>query len=94
MSSPESQKPFALESARLPTLKTLYEDDEVLKKVPVAALGKAALENARPRPISPYYSDMSLVMAEYFNEALKGSTPVDQASRDMQGELQNIVEQI
>jgi hypothetical protein len=36
---------------------------------------------------------MSLVMAEYFNQALKGSTPVDQALKDMQGELQNIVEQ-
>jgi multiple sugar transport system substrate-binding protein len=93
MSSPETQKTFALQSARLPTLKSLYEDKEILKKVPVAALGKAALDNARPRPISPYYSDMSLVMAEYFNQALKGSTPVDQALKDMQGELQNIVEQ-
>jgi multiple sugar transport system substrate-binding protein len=54
---------------------------------------KPALENARPRPISPYYSDMSLVMAEYFNEDLKGSTPVEQAFRDTQGELQNKVEQ-
>ena len=45
------------------------------------------------RPISPYYSDMSLVMAEYLNEALKGSTPVDQALEDMQGELQNVVDQ-
>ena len=93
MSSPESQKTFAIESARLPTPQALYEDEEIKKKVPVAALGKAALENARPRPISPYYSDMSLVMAEYFNEALKGSTPVDQALRGMQGELQTIVEQ-
>jgi multiple sugar transport system substrate-binding protein len=93
MSSPESQRTFALESARLPTLKSLYEDDEIQRKVPVAALGKAALENARPRPISPYYSDMSLVMAEYFNEALKGSKTVDRALGDMQDELQNIVEQ-
>ena len=93
MTSAESQKTFALESARLPTLKSLYEDEEVLKKVPVAALGKASLENARPRPISPYYSDMSLVMAEYFNEGLKGSLPVGQALRGMQGELQNIVDQ-
>jgi multiple sugar transport system substrate-binding protein len=92
MSSPESQKTFAIESARLPTLKALYGDEEVKKKVPVAALGKEALQSARPRPISPYYSDMSLVMAEYFNEALKGSTPVDQALRGMQGELQTIVE--
>jgi len=36
---------------------------------------------------------MSLVMAEYFNEALKGSTPGDQALKDLQGELQNVVDQ-
>ena len=75
MSSPESQKIFALQSARLPTLKTLYEDEEILEKVPVAGLGKEELQNARPRPVSPYYSDMSLVMAESFNEALRGARP-------------------
>ena len=32
-------------------------------------------------------------MAEYFNEVLKGSAPVNQALGDMQGDLQNIVEQ-
>ena len=57
MSSPESQKTLALQSVRLPTLKALYEDEEGLKKLPVAALGKEALKNARPRPVSPYYSD-------------------------------------
>ncbi len=41
MSAPEQQKTFALESARLPTLASLYEDDEVLDKLPVA--------EARPR---------------------------------------------
>ena len=93
MSSTELQKTFALESARLPTLKALYEDEELLEKVPVAALGKESLRNTRPRPISPYYSDMSLVMAEYFNEALTGSVSVGEALRDMQGELQDIVDQ-
>jgi len=93
MTSAESQKTFALESARLPTLRALYEDDEVLEKVPVAALGKEALRSARPRPISPYYSDMSLVMSEYFNDALTGSVPVGEALRGMQGELQDIVDQ-
>jgi multiple sugar transport system substrate-binding protein len=55
---------FALESARLPTSRSLYGDEEVLNKLPVAELGREALENARPRPVSPYYSDMSLAMAE------------------------------
>ena len=93
MSSAESQKTLALQSTRLPTLKALYEDDEVLEKVPVAALGKESLENTRPRPVSPYYSDMSLAMAEQFNAALKGSVPVGQALRDLQAELQDIVDQ-
>jgi multiple sugar transport system substrate-binding protein len=61
--------------------------------VPVAALGKESLENARPRPVSPYYSDMSLVMAEKFNAALKGDLSVGQALQDLQTELQNIVDQ-
>ncbi len=93
MSSPESQKTLALQSARLPTLRSLYADDEVLEKVPVAALGKESLENTRPRPVSPVYSDMSLVMAETFNASLKGDLSVEQALQELQTELQNIVEQ-
>jgi multiple sugar transport system substrate-binding protein len=93
MSAPEQQRTFALESARLPTLRRLYEDEEVLNKLPVAELGREALENARPRPVSPYYSDMSLAMAEQFNAALKGEVPVEQALENLQGELQNIVDQ-
>jgi hypothetical protein len=60
----KSQKILALESTRLPTLKGLYEDDEVLEQVSVTALCKESLQNTRPRPVSPHYSDMSLVMAE------------------------------
>jgi multiple sugar transport system substrate-binding protein len=93
MSAPEQQRTFALESARLPTLRSLYEDEEVLNKLPVARLGREALENARPRPVSPYYSDMSLAMAEQFNASLKGEVSVERALENLQEELQNIVDQ-
>ncbi len=93
MSAPEQQKTFALESARLPTLEGLYRDQEVLESLPVARLGREALENAKPRPVSPYYSDMSLAMAEQFNATLKGEVPVEQALDSLQEELQNIVDQ-
>jgi multiple sugar transport system substrate-binding protein len=93
MSVPEQQRTFALESARLPTLRSLYEDEEVLNKLPVARLGREALENARPRPVSPYYSDMSLAMAEQFNASLKGEVSVERALENLQEELQNIVDQ-
>src|SRR5215212_3817102 len=88
MSAPQQQRAFALESARLPTLKSLYEDEEVLSKLPVAELGREALESARPRPVSPYYSDMSLAMAEQFNASLKGEVPVKRALENLQAELQ------
>jgi len=41
----KSQKILALESTRLPTLKGLYEDDEVLEQVSVTALCKESLQN-------------------------------------------------
>jgi multiple sugar transport system substrate-binding protein len=93
MAAPEQQRTFALESARLPTLRSLYDDEAVLEKLPVARLGREVLENARPRPVSPYYSDMSLEMAEQFNAALKGDKPVGEALEELQRELQNIVDQ-
>ncbi len=93
MIAPEQQKTLALESTRLHTLKSLYEDEELLDKVPVASLGRESLENSRPRPVSPYYSDMSLEMAEQFNAALKGEVPVEEVLETLQGELQSIVDQ-
>jgi multiple sugar transport system substrate-binding protein len=93
MAAPEQQRTFALESARHPTLRSLYEDEAVLEKLPVARLGREVLENARPRPVSPYYSDMSLEMAEQFNAALKGDKPVGEALEELQRELHNIVDQ-
>jgi len=93
MSAPEQQQTFAVESARLPTLKSLYEDEAVLDKLPVAKLGREALENTRPRPVSPLYSDMSLEMAEQFNASLKGEVPVEEALANLQKGLQDIADQ-
>ena len=91
--SPEQQKYRALNGSFLPTLKSLYEDQEVLNKVPVIDLGKTAIQNSKPRPVSPVYSDMSLKMAEQFNASLKGEVPPQQAIKTLQKELSDIVQQ-
>lgn len=93
MTSPEEQKRSALEASLLPTRKELYDDQEIKDKVPVIALGREALNSSRPRPVSPYYSDMSLKMAEQFNESLKGNTSPEKAISTLQSELSDIVEQ-
>ncbi len=89
----EQQKTFAVDATLLPTLKSVYEDPEVLNKVPVIAQGKEALANTVPRPVSPVYSDMSLEMAEQFNASLKGDVPPEEAVGTLQEQLQSIAEQ-
>lgn len=93
MVNPEQQKTLALETARIPTRKSMLEDKEILDAVPVIALGKEAISRTRPRPVSPYYSDMSLKLADQFNSSLKGETKPEQAVNSLDQELKEIVEQ-
>jgi multiple sugar transport system substrate-binding protein len=92
MTSEESQKMQTLSASSLPTLNTLYDDRELLEEVPMVALSKEALETARPRPVSPYYSQMSRTMAEQFNKVLTGATSPEGAVETLQSELQQIIE--
>jgi multiple sugar transport system substrate-binding protein len=93
MTGEEGQRQRALAATLLPTRKSLYEDQEILEKVPVIRLGKEALQRTKPRPVSPVYSDMSLKMAEQFNLSLKGETPPQDAIKTLQEELTSIAEQ-
>ncbi len=91
---PGQLKTHALDASRLPTRQSLYDDQEILEKVPVAKLGKEVIiDNTRPRPVSPVYSDMSLELAKQFNASLAGEVPPDQAVSMLQSELERIVEQ-
>jgi multiple sugar transport system substrate-binding protein len=93
MSAPEQQKAMMIGASFRPTLRALYEDRELLRKAPIVTKGIGALENSRPRPVSPYYSDMSLVMQKQFNASLKGDTSPEEAVDTMQEELQKIADQ-
>jgi multiple sugar transport system substrate-binding protein len=70
LTASEQQRFRAVEGSFLPTRAALYDDPEIQDSVPVVALAKEALQHTRPRPVSPYYSDMSLEMQEQFNASL------------------------
>jgi multiple sugar transport system substrate-binding protein len=93
LTASEQQKFRALEGAYLPTRSDLYDDTEIRDNVPVVALAKEALQHTRPRPVSPYYSDMSLEMQEQFNASLRGDTTPEEAARTLKSELENIIQQ-
>lgn len=90
--SAEQQKYRALEGSFLPTRTELYDDQEIIEAVPVIELGREALERARSRPVSPFYSDMSLRIAEQWSAITTGNTDPQQAVQTLQNQLQEIVE--
>jgi len=77
----------------LPTRKSLYEDTEIQESVPVVPLAREALQHTRPRPVSPYYSDMSLEMQEQFNASLAGDIPPEEAARTLKEQLEGFIRQ-
>jgi len=93
MTDPEQQKFRAVEGSYLPTRTALYDDQGILQKVPVVGLAKEALQHTRPRPVSPYYSDMSLEMAEQFNISLKGEATPEETVRNLQRLLESLIEE-
>ena len=94
MTAPEQLKTNVLEGSRLPVRQSLYEDQEVLDNVPVARLGKEAIiQNSTPRPVSPFYSDVSLELAKQYNAALASEVSPEQAVNTLQSQLQQMVEE-
>jgi multiple sugar transport system substrate-binding protein len=94
MTDPAQLKTNALQGSKLPTRQALYDDSEILEKVPVARLGKEAIvQNSTSRPVSPFYSDMSLELAKQYNASLAGDVSPEEAVNTLQSQLQQIVEE-
>ncbi len=92
ITSEESQKTWALAEPNVPARKTLYDHPQVLDAMPVISTTKKALQSARLRPVSPYYSEISRKMAEQFNSVLTDTTSPEQAVETLQSELTQIIE--
>jgi multiple sugar transport system substrate-binding protein len=80
----EQQEKFFLEQGSLaPTLETIYDDPALVKKFPYLPTLRTSIENAQPRPVTPFYPDVTEAVASNAYAALKGSAPVDKAISDM-----------
>jgi multiple sugar transport system substrate-binding protein len=88
ITSPEMQKRIALSMGRAPARKALYEDRELLAKIPRLESLVETFKQAVPRPTTPVYVPLSNIMQRYFSAALALSdSKIDQraalAARDM-----------
>ncbi len=92
MTSPEAREFFAINESNLPPEKSFYEDKALLKKQPLLEVAGAAVAATKPRPVHRFYSDMSLKMAEEYNESLKGETEPQDAIATLQDQLSRIAQ--
>lgn len=59
ITSAENQKAYAIASGNQPSNESVYSDPELKKTYPMAALWKTSIEAAAPRPLTPYWTDIS-----------------------------------
>ncbi len=85
------QRRRALDGGFLPSLRSLYDDPQILQQVPAIALGKAAIDDTRIRPVSPFYMQIAPRIACAFNRTLRGDVTGAQAVAALQRELQTIL---
>ncbi|RVW02008.1 ABC transporter substrate-binding protein [Rhodococcus xishaensis] len=87
----ENQMAFADESFP-PVLASVYDDPALVEQYPYLPALKAALENAKPRPVTPFYTGVSKAVQDNTSAALNGDVTVDQATADMTAAINNAVQ--
>jgi len=89
--SKETQKKMVLELGWNPGRQDLYEDPEILEKLPHLEKLKEVFQKTLPRPHVPYYSQISEVLQRYINAVLADSIETTQALSQAQKEVQVII---
>jgi multiple sugar transport system substrate-binding protein len=87
LTSPEANVMMALNYGRNPPRPSVYKDPRLTERVPFIASLLTMVENARPRPVTPYYNLLSDVLQSEFSAAIAGirspETSLKQAQRQV-----------
>ncbi|MCY0904094.1 ABC transporter substrate-binding protein [Arthrobacter sp. H14-L1] len=87
MTSEASGKFYATQGSLAPVMASLYADPELVKQLPYLPVLKTSIENAVPRPVTPFYPAVTKAIQDNAYAAIKGEKPVDQALSDMQSAI-------
>ncbi len=87
MQTRQSQTYYA-EVGGAPVLAEVYDDPAILEQFPYFATLKEALESAKPRPSSPYYSNVSKAISDNSYAAIRNEKSVEQALADIKAGIE------
>jgi multiple sugar transport system substrate-binding protein len=92
LTSEETMKTNAAEFSLAPTLTSVYEDADVQKAMPFAAELKQSVEQARSRPVSPVYTQISQAIYKNVNAALSGQMTPEEALEKADGDINSALQ--
>lgn len=78
----DNQASFA-DASFPPVLASIYDDATLVEKYPYLPALKESLENAKPRPVSPFYPAISKAIQDNAYAAITAGKSVDDATKDM-----------
>jgi trehalose/maltose transport system substrate-binding protein len=90
--SADQQVPQVTEASLPAVVTEVYSRPEVKKALPFAAELLKAVQQARPRPVSPVYPQITEAIYTNVYSALQGDKSPDQAAQDMNGDIQKALE--
>jgi multiple sugar transport system substrate-binding protein len=88
LQSEETQRFFVTQGSLAPVLTSLYDDASLNQQLPYLSTLKTSIENAVPRPVSPFYPAITKAVQDNAYAAVKGDKTVDQAVKDMAAAIQ------
>jgi multiple sugar transport system substrate-binding protein len=87
--SPEIQRAYAAQFSLAPVRNDVYDDPAVKKALPFSDELKQSIEQAKARPVSPVYPQISQAIYKNVNAALAGQQSPADAMKKAQSDIQN-----
>jgi multiple sugar transport system substrate-binding protein len=88
----ENAKEMVLLTGNAPAWTDLYNDPELVKKYAHLPILLEGLQQAKPRPVTPYYQEVTSAIQEDAYAALQGQKSPDQAVTDLTTKLNEIAQ--
>jgi multiple sugar transport system substrate-binding protein len=88
LTNEESIKRDAVDYSLAPVLQSVYDDPAVQKALPFAKQLEQAISQAKSRPVSPVYTQISQAIYKNVNEALTGNVSPEDALKKGQSEME------
>ncbi|MGE5256937.1 MAG: extracellular solute-binding protein [Hyphomicrobiales bacterium] len=90
--SPEAEKILHFRRGAVPTRRSLFQDEEILKESPYYRDLYEVLLKARPRPIHPEYPRISSILQKHVSAVLVGIERPQEAALQMDQSIESLLE--